>query len=1119
MKNAPKTTIHVTGIPQSLDRADLKSMFSKFEGFVRICFHSDYIFVSFTEVAYAGKAIEIIHNTTDMLASYAKFGATPINSPSISVQPNPILYIRCSHMISIFPHFTEQELLKIFKSYEGFDSARFFSSHCLVRYRDVECAKRVLEDLNATTNLFANYSTKGTKKVQASNTSSLLNGRHSVNGSPSITASTTATSTNTLTMINNAAANGMYTLTNNYNSDSDNQSNAQSTNSNTLYDDEIPEKPNIDFQPNKIFDRRGSYSSNASNNSSYYANSSHGGRSNSMSHNTSQPKRTLHVTNFNKTKNQLRSIFASFPGFKKVAFYQDYCFVIFSDAEAASNASEELLFKTKLKVSYAKADYVPYVVSASAIGTPNNVIRAADYPNSTTESELAEMFNSYPGFMDLKFSKNYSIVYFQDVNTAKVALEDMNKTTNFTLTYLKKSNNKYNNMNNLNNNTSTNTTNVNSNNVNNINTNINNVNNNTNNNNNNTNTQNSNINSMGLLSNYPNNGTMPNLPNIHNFQNVPNYQNIKNGLKNQRNNISVFQRMPNLNMNSGKGSPSSTTPSAVLPSIATSLPLKSKDSMSLPVTSSQLLNGIDINNSPSAKINPMLFNDVTGNYNNAVMNQNNYIQNSTSQLLGVNNNSNNSNNNNNNNNSTNNKVNEKSVLFTGRYDDIMGQDQNSLFSLTLGSSGKSSPCSSIGSPISSPSYSPTISANGFLNNDSPVTSIKSLSLNQPSYKSTYTTNFGPSIWSTASTSSMSDIGSSNLPDYNPKVNNNSFSNIITSSNTLNELDLHSKAITPPISSSIINESSFGGGIIGSNRSILENGRTTRSKSESFAFQGIINDINNAVYSSEMKRKKSAASSIYDEIIGNDLMEPMRPLSASSSSPKSTKPSLSKHTIIEENSESDKLEGKNNELNISDSGIKKSEEVKKSKEFVNFFSDTVSTVADSLSKNLEEYKQTSNSPSTLVADTNDIEVSTKDNNKKSEIDNTTSATTSNNTTNNAESTDAIKNQNKNKIDSYEKSQAYIQLESQCNQFKTVVDNLISKLLSLQRENDILLNDKNELLQFKSKSQQEIDELKLENSLLKNELQLKNTTASNSNTNNNHALKENIQNENSYMMNNF
>jgi len=433
----------------------------------------------------------------------------------------------------------------------------------------------------------------------------------------------------------------------------------------------------------------------------------------------------------------------------------------------------------------------------------------------------------------------------------------------------------------------------------------------------------------------------------------------------------------------------------------------------------------------------------------------------------------------------------------------MSQDQNSLFSLTLGS-GKSSPCSSIGSPISSPSYSPTISANGFLNNDSPVASIKSLTLNQPSYKSTYTTNFGPSIWSTASTSSMSDIGSSNLPDYNPKMNSNSLSNIITSSNALNELDLHSKAITPPISSSIVNESSYG--IIGGNRNILENGRTIRSKSESFALPGIINDINNAVYSSEMKRKKSAASSIYDEIIGNDLLEPMRPLSVASLSPKATKATLNNHSTLEENSESDTLEGKIKELTSMDSSTKKAEELLKSKDFVNLFTDTLSSAADSISKNLED-NQASNSPTTLVADTNDM-ISTKDN-KKSEIDTTT----------NAESNDAIKNQDMNKIDNYEKSQAYLQLESQCNQFKTVVDNLISKLLSLQRENDILLNDKKELLQFKNKFQQEIEELKLENSLLKNELQLKNTSTSNSNTNNNNAIKENIQNENSYMMNNF
>jgi len=1113
MKNAPKTTIHVTGIPQSLDRADLKAMFSKFEGFVRICFHSDYIFVSFTEVAYAGKAIEIIHNTTDMLASYAKFGATPINSPSISVQPNPILYIRCSHMISIFPHFTEQELLKIFKSYEGFDSARFFSSHCLVRYRDVECAKRVLEDLNATTNLFANYSTKGTKKIQASNANSTLNGRHSAASSPSITASGT-TNNNPLTMINNAAASGMYSLSSSYNSDSDAQSSTQSVNSNTLFDDDMHDKPNIDFQSNKFFERRGSYSSNASNNSSYYANSNHTGRSNSMSHNTSQPKRTLHVTNFNKTKNQLRSIFASFPGFKKVAFYQDYCFVIFSDAEAASNASEELLFKTKLKVSYAKADYVPYVVSASAIGTPNNVIRAADYPNSTTESELAEMFNSYPGFIDLKFSKNYSIVYFQDVNTAKVALEDMNRTTNFTLTYLKKSNNKYNNMNNSINSNSTNTSTTNNNSIS-INTNTastittptstSSINNPT----NGISSPNGSINGMGLLNN---NGSMNSLPNIHNFQNVPNYQNIKNGLKNQRNNISVFQRIPNINMNN-KISPSSTTPSAILPSIATSLPLKgTKDTLPLSVNSSQLINGIDINNSPTAKINTMVFNDVAGNYNNAVMNQNNYIQNSTSQLIGVNAPGN-----------TTNKVNEKSVLFTGgRYDDLMGQDQNSLFSLTLGS-GKSSP---IGSPISSPSYSPTISASGYLNNDSPVASIKSLSLNQPSYmsqaKSSYTTNFGSSIWSTGSTSSMSDIGSSNLPDYNPKMTGNTFNNIMSSSNTFNnELDLQSKAITPPMSASVVSErgvdkdiNSISNGIIGSNRSIIENGRTTRSKSESFALQGIMNDINsavNSVTSSEIGRKKSTASSIYDEIIGNDLMESYtKPLPLSAGSPTSIKSStVNKLGITEENTES-------SPKGISEdttSNLKSTEDIVKPKDFVNFFTNTLTTAADSLvSPSSSEIKKTEDeSDNTKSEQTTDNQVSDNNTNTTTTAD-TTTANNNNNNTNHKNLTI--------KTDSYEKSQAYIELESQCQQFKTVVDSLISKLLSLQRENDILLNDKKELLQYKNQSQQEMEELKLENALLKDEIKLKNASiASNNNTNGSHSLKENIQNENSYMINSF
>lgn len=1062
MKNCPKTTIHVTGIPPTLDRADLKNIFSNFEGFQRICFHSDYVFVSFAEVAQAGRAIEQIHHTTDMLASYAKFGAAPVTAPSISVQPNPILYIRCSHMTSIFPHFTEQELLKIFKSYEGFDSARFFNSHCLVRYRDIECAKRVLENLNSTTNLFANYSTKGTKKTVSvakspgqNQSGVLLNGR-----SNSFSVNNSVNPTNLAGMMNagnfynsgtsSASSNAS---TSNYGSDSEmgnmsvgeepltnNNPNSSTVSPSITY----PEKPPaIDFQPNKLFgdhrERRGSYSSNTS--TSSYHNSHHGGSTiSNMSHNTSQPKRTLHVTNFNRSKHQLKCLFASFPGFKKVAFYQDYCFVIFTDAETASNASEELLFKTKLKVSYAKADYVPYVVSASAIGNANSVIRVADYPNSTTEAELIEMFSSYPGYMELKFSKNYSIVFFNDISMAKTALEDMNRTTNFTTTFMKKSyhgSNKMNNamssshpfqqqgnmnmmhvqMNNNNMNGMPNSAPLPQQQVNNSPNPMNGM---------MMNGMNNNgANGMNLMNNgmnMMNNGNM-NMGNLYqpipNFNNMKNYQMMKgqgpaqNGsnqnnmnpginlnIHNQRNSVPALSKNSG-NMTSSTNTANATSMNGVNIGRANTLPHNlhvstapkmgmnmvsgdvlagnnnlTSSTMSTTLAASMLTSNTAFTN-PSSKINTMVFNDVSSNYTNAMMNSKN------NKYLNAGNNGNNNNGNinekpgsstirNNNSpvNSQNNRINEKSSLFGGnnnsRYDELSqasslsdmssipspsassdqtgtidnndstllvrsksfsspyspnfnAMTQNSLFDLTLGANTANSVNggSSIGSPVSAPNFSPTVSSSDIIppssNQNSPIINSYKSSLISPSNlvlglnsmnqtfpsgningmsqaKSSYNAGFGSFIWS--SSQGNGELGSSNLPEYTGSsnsavlnnTNNNGTNSLVDLLNTSpsSELDLQAKAVTPPLSSTQIsikyekddkeksNISNSNNNSPTSYNNLFENIQKPTSKS----FQGIIQDINDSVYSTglELSRKKSTSSSLFDEIIGKDMNE-------------------------------------------------------------------------------------------------------------------------------------------------------------------------------------------------------------------------------------------------------
>ncbi|ORX85225.1 hypothetical protein BCR32DRAFT_290781 [Anaeromyces robustus] len=161
------------------------------------------------------------------------------------------------------------------------------------------------------------------------------------------------------------------------------------------------------------------------------------------------PKKTLHVTNFTMNKCALRNLLLSFPGFKTVAFYQDYCFVVFADIESATSAAEQLLAKTKLKVNFSKNDYVPNVVSPSSIGNPNSILHVTNYPTSTTETEMIEMYSSYPGYLHIHFSKNFSLVYYQDIASAKNVLQHMNQTTNFTTIYsIKNANNSPINMNN-----------------------------------------------------------------------------------------------------------------------------------------------------------------------------------------------------------------------------------------------------------------------------------------------------------------------------------------------------------------------------------------------------------------------------------------------------------------------------------------------------------------------------------------------------------------------------------------------------------------------------------------------------------------------------------------------
>ncbi|KAJ3192531.1 hypothetical protein HK101_006360, partial [Irineochytrium annulatum] len=380
--HSKKTTIHVTNIIK--DKAELKTLFAAYDGFRRISFHQDYLFLCFANVETSTRAIDRIHNETDMLAAYAKHGVASNTTPSISVQPNPILYV------SVFPYFSEGELMKIFKGYEGFDSCRFFPNHALVRFANVECSKRALEDLNSTTNLFANYSTKGAKSGteprrgashRSASTSDHYGDPHHHNGGGGMPGGP-------------GGALGSHIHNKSVSVD--------------------------DFLGVGVV-----HSSSAAANAALSSSNAH-------------PKCTIHVTNLDRDLPGLLDFLGNLRGFRRVAFYVDYAFVIFHDAPTASSAIEEILFGTKMKASFAKAEYSPHPIPSASLGCPNAIVRVSDYPPSADSEELARLFSAFEGFVDVLFYHSSCLVHFADIRCAHAALVEINATTNFTAIFSRK---------------------------------------------------------------------------------------------------------------------------------------------------------------------------------------------------------------------------------------------------------------------------------------------------------------------------------------------------------------------------------------------------------------------------------------------------------------------------------------------------------------------------------------------------------------------------------------------------------------------------------------------------------------------------------------------------------
>jgi len=150
---------------------------------------------------------------------------------------------------------------------------------------------------------------------------------------------------------------------------------------------------------------------------------------------STQKSPILHITNIQCDRGDLKQLLSSFNGFLRVIFHTDSCYAIFLNEEQATKAIEQLHLSTLMNASYAP-NYTPFQTAPSA-NPPNSTLRIRIFPSNITNNELTKILKSYNGFKDVTFYEDSCIVYFQNTDFAKFALEDLNVTTNLIANYVR----------------------------------------------------------------------------------------------------------------------------------------------------------------------------------------------------------------------------------------------------------------------------------------------------------------------------------------------------------------------------------------------------------------------------------------------------------------------------------------------------------------------------------------------------------------------------------------------------------------------------------------------------------------------------------------------------------
>ncbi|KAJ3101282.1 hypothetical protein HDU97_001522 [Phlyctochytrium planicorne] len=147
------------------------------------------------------------------------------------------------------------------------------------------------------------------------------------------------------------------------------------------------------------------------------------------------PSRTIYVSGFGSMdKADIKAMCKKFAGFIRIQFGQANFRVVLNDLECAKEAMKTILAANFVKASYARKE--PEEKKIDELGEPSKVLWTSTLYWS--EVELRKYLHTYEGFERLVFDASHSWIHFKDVESARVALEDLNSTTNLYSVFSKK---------------------------------------------------------------------------------------------------------------------------------------------------------------------------------------------------------------------------------------------------------------------------------------------------------------------------------------------------------------------------------------------------------------------------------------------------------------------------------------------------------------------------------------------------------------------------------------------------------------------------------------------------------------------------------------------------------